>query len=680
MKTKNKKHKIVKNTKTCKNIIHEVICDDKPIKFVNKHNFSNFFLEIMNSIGVNYCVGLPSSAVIDFYEAINSQKKIKKYLFRNERNGGYIAMGASRLSSLNIYKRNLILTYVHLGPGLANLLDAICASTLEQIPSIFVTCQDNSKEEHNRIIQNIDSVKLVENICKSYLLITEDDILNGKIIKKIHDCIIKGFSYPRGAIVFIFEVKSFSIKADNYIKHLEKYEKIFKNIFINDYEFDIKNPIKSKDVFTGLYNENWNKQKNIFYKKNKNKIINKNQIIPLLKTKLKESSYPIMLIGMGALDYIYELLDFCEKVDIPYILTLPMNSYGNVSNKYYAFRMGHTGTYCGNTAIQKCDFLITWGTSLNKYTVVNLNNNFNHIKCIIDVNLNPEIYYTPFINNYIIGNGKDILNTLRTNINELVFDNKRINWLNMIESYKVEGEKKQSFLYSKTGTEKLKHGDIYKCLQKYVDKLIEKTDKHCFFLADCGSCQPFTASLIHYKSKNYHYITDGKYGSIGCGVGELIGAAINNPNDLFILIAGDSATLDGSVTDYITIKEMNIKNIIIIILENSGIGLIAEESQELNTHLLNYKNGYQYFPRWDYLFNSQLINMYVVKNMAEMDRYLHCVFENLFINEPSVLVCIVPIESYYYPVIPLGSFFDKMVYKESDINSKVNNCRYKEIQ
>ena len=75
MKTKNKKHKIVKNTKTCKNIIHEVICDDKPIKFVNKHNFSNFFLEIMNSIGVNYCVGLPSSAVIDFYEAINSQKK-----------------------------------------------------------------------------------------------------------------------------------------------------------------------------------------------------------------------------------------------------------------------------------------------------------------------------------------------------------------------------------------------------------------------------------------------------------------------------------------------------------------------------------------------------------------------------------------------------------------------------
>ena len=175
-------------------------------------------------------------------------------------------MGASRLTSLNIFKRNLIMTYVHLGPGLANLLDAICASTLEQIPSIIVTCQEDSKEEHNRIIQNIDSVKLVENICKSYLLITEEDILNGKIIKKIYDCIIKGFSYPRGSIVFIFEVKTFSMESDNYIKNLEKYKKLFNNIFVNDYGLEIKNPIKSKDVFTGLYNENWSKQKNMFYK------------------------------------------------------------------------------------------------------------------------------------------------------------------------------------------------------------------------------------------------------------------------------------------------------------------------------------------------------------------------------------------------------------------------------
>jgi thiamine pyrophosphate-dependent acetolactate synthase large subunit-like protein len=677
---KTKKHKNIKNTKTCKNIINEEICDYTKINFKNKHNFSNFFLEIMNSIGVNYCVGLPSSTNIYLYEAINSLKKIKNYLFRNERNGGYISMGASRLTSLNIFKRNLIITYVDLGPGLATLLDAICASTLEQIPSIIVTCQEDSKEEHNRIIQNIDSVKLVENICKSYLLITEEDILNGKIIKKIYDCIIKGFSYPRGSIVFIFEVKTFSMESANYIKNLEKYKKLFNNIFVNDYGFEIKNPIKSKDVFTGLYNENWSKQKNMFSKKNKNKIININQIIPLLKIKLKESKYPIMLIGMGALDYIYELLDFCEKVDIPYILTLPMNSYGNVSNKYYAFRMGHTATYCGNMTIQKCDLLITWGTSLNKYTVVNLNNNFNHIKCIIDVNLNPEIYYTPFINNYIIGDGKDILNILQNNINELVFENKRITWLNMIESYKVEGEKKLSFLYSKTDTEKLKHGDIYKCLQQYVDKFIEKTNKHCFFITDAGSCQPFTASFIHYKSKNYHFITDGKYGSIGCGVGELIGAAINNPNDLFILIAGDSATLDGSVVDYITIKEINLKNIIIIVLENSGIGLISEESQELNTHLLNYKNGYKYFPNWEHLFNSQLMKMYVVRSKREMDKYLNCVFDNLFKNEPSVLLCIVPIESYYYPVIPLGSFFDKMVYKDSDINSKINNCRYKQIQ
>jgi len=96
------------------------------------------------------------------------------------------------------------------------------------------------------------------------------------------------------------------------------------------------------------------------------------------------------------------------------------------------------------------------------------------------------------------------------------------------------------------------------------------------------------------------------------------------------LIVDDSATLDGSIVDYITIKEINLKNILIIILENSGIDLIAEESQELNTHLLNYKNGYHYYPRWNNLFNSQLMGMYVVRTKREMDKYLNCVFDNLF--------------------------------------------------
>jgi thiamine pyrophosphate-dependent acetolactate synthase large subunit-like protein len=224
----------------------------------------------------------------------------------------------------------------------------------------------------------------------------------------------------------------------------------------------------------------------------------------------------------------------------------------------------------------------------------------------------------------------------------------------------------------------LKHGDIYKYIQKYVDTHIENTKKNVFFVTDSGSCQPFTASFIHYKNKRYHFITDGKYGSIGNGLGEVIGVAINNPNDLFICICGDSGTLDGSISDYISLMELNIKNIIFIIIENSGIGFIAETSLEKNNKLLNYGNGYKYFPRWKTLFESFLIDSYIVKNIKEMDDSLKCAFTNLY-KKCTVLVCVVPYEEYYSPTVPINGYFNQLIYHKFNNNNTINNCRYSKI-
>jgi thiamine pyrophosphate-dependent acetolactate synthase large subunit-like protein len=409
---------------------------------------------------------------------------------------------------------------------------------------------------------------------------------------------------------------------------------------------------------------------------NKSKIIHINNSYELIKNKLQTSKHPVMLIGMGAIDYIYELLEFCKNAEIAYILTLPMNGYGNIDDKHFAFRMGHTATWCGNNTIQRCDLLITWGTSLNQYVVVNLNNNFKHIECIIDVNKNPEIYYTPFINHYIIGDGNVILNKI--NKKGIINSIKREEWFSLIEQFKKKGIELNTPFFSIKDNEKLKQGDIYKSIQLYVDNHIKNTNKNVIFLSDTGSSQPFTASFIHFKSPKYYFITDGKYASIGNGIGEAIGAAINAPDDLFICICGDSATLDGAVTDYITLKEANIKNIIFIIIENSGIGFIAESSLEASNKLLNYENGYKYFPNWQTLFQSFLIDSYIVKNVIEMDSAMKCAFSNLY-TKCTVLVCVVPNELYYSPTIRINDYFDKMVYHKFDENSKTNQCRYEKL-
>jgi len=224
----------------------------------------------------------------------------------------------------------------------------------------------------------------------------------------------------------------------------------------------------------------------------------------------------------------------------------------------------------------------------------------------------------------------------------------------------------------------LKHGDIYSVLQENVDNLLANNNKKVYFVTDCGCSQPFTATYIHYKTKNYYFITDGKYGSIGCSLGEAIGFAINHPNDLIICISGDSATLDASLSDFISLKELNISNIVFIIIENSGCGFISLESQEESKLILNYGNGYKYFPYWRNMFDSFLVDSYIVKNLKDMKYATKCAFNNLY-KKCTVLVCVVPYDAYYSPTIPLNGTFNQMIFHKFDENSEVNRCRYEKM-
>jgi len=70
----------------------------------------------MKLLKVNTVVGLTASSIMDLYYALNNTKDMKHFLIRNEMNGGYLAFGTSRLTSMNIYKRNLTIAYSDLGP------------------------------------------------------------------------------------------------------------------------------------------------------------------------------------------------------------------------------------------------------------------------------------------------------------------------------------------------------------------------------------------------------------------------------------------------------------------------------------------------------------------------------------------------------------------------------------
>jgi thiamine pyrophosphate-dependent acetolactate synthase large subunit-like protein len=146
------------------------------------------------------------------------------------------------------------------------------------------------------------------------------------------------------------------------------------------------------------------------------------------------------------------------------------------------------------------------------------------------------------------------------------------------------------------------------------------------------------------------------------------------PNDIFILIAGDAASL-WSVSDVITIKEMNIKNIIIIVSENYGIGLINDEGEMGYDRSLEFGNGYKYYPNWKQLYCGMLLKTEVAKNTNEFKLYFENAMNNLF-TECSCIVTFIPYNLTYSPFCELNTNLTDQVYTVPDANNPIDICRY----
>ena len=56
----------------CKNNFYNGTCNIAKINYINKNNFSMFFLKIMEHLGVNNIVGITATAIMDIYYSVNN--------------------------------------------------------------------------------------------------------------------------------------------------------------------------------------------------------------------------------------------------------------------------------------------------------------------------------------------------------------------------------------------------------------------------------------------------------------------------------------------------------------------------------------------------------------------------------------------------------------------------------
>lgn len=637
-----------------------------------ENTFPYFIANLLTSIGVNSWVGIPGSNQLYLYYALY-QLKINTYLIRNEANGGYIALGSSKMSSLPNNKRQLTAIFTDQGPGFAQIMNQMCCASLEGCPLLNFSIYDVDTSKHNRVPQDINPIDVVGGVSKAYYLMTADDIADKSVVNKLYDAIQKGFSYPAGAINIIFGPNTIKADATTLNANIGAYKQLFKNMFLSDYGLRLKTEIMSPQPFTGLYDASWNNTRNTFIQNNQANIIDPSNYQTFFESILKPSQRPLFVIGNGCLDIVFDVMNFCKKIKCPYLFTLPMASYSNKEDPYSAIRMGHTATYCGNNIAYDADLIILVGISFNTYTLLELGNPFQSTAIRVSINPYPELYDTTIlINKYVIDVIQNVIQSLDTNL--LQPNTSRDNWFHYIKDLKIEGDLKNSIFYNPDPNKPLLVGDIFDVIQKNVDDYLNRYHNKVYLVTDTGSGQPFTASLFTCKNINYNIVSFTKFASIGSGLGMVIGMAHYYPNDIFILLAGDACSL-WSINDIITIKEMNLKNIIIIVSENYGLGLIEEESKESNDRNLEFGNGYKYYPRWKDLFCGMLLKTEIAKNKTQFTASFENAMSNLF-KESSCIVTFVPYNLYFSPLCKLGGSFIDQDYLIPDANNPIDDCRF----
>jgi len=629
-------------------------------------NFCYFLKLLLQKLDVKGAVGIPGTSTLYFYEQIEYDPVwSKSFIVHHEMNSGFLADGSVRGSKFG--KRNFFLSFATTGPGSTNILTPVADSISDSVPAIHLVNDNGAPElqnfynvKHNRNIQNIPPENIFGGLAKSIFRITITNIQNGSVIEGLLESFRKAFSYPQGALILVLTAGSgnyFPTPLESTLL-LQKIQNV-PELFVSTIGIELKQEyvIPAPNPVTGyLVPGEWDQMIMGFNQKHGNQVI-LGSPFEFLNRTLKGKKKPIVIFGIGAETHLPELIDFfTHKAKIPHIVTLPLMGYIR-PHPYAIGRCGHTAEYQGNYAAYYSDWVLCIGNSFNTYSVPSDDptKNFANASSVISWNLYPQLTDVPFVTDYIIEDAKTVLNWSPLDQNGYDL------WIQQISAWKIKGDQLLQPLYYKKSPF-LQYGTVFSLVQNIADRFLQKfPQRRVWLVSDVGLNQPLGCSLFIFRDNRYKFVTGGKLGAVGGGLGIAMGVAFANRQDLVIFYCGDTG-FQMTSPDWISLKESGLDNILIFVFENSGIGLIEEEDLDQKSGFLLDGNGYKNTADWKSLFSANLLHYFLwtdnYENVAELTEKISCqIFKNVFVT-----LCVVEYDVYYSPLVGLGNSFLDMQY------------------
>lgn len=557
---------------------------------------AQLFVKALNEENVDTLFAYPGGQIIDLLDELYNDNSINMILPRHEQGLAHAADGYARSSG----KPGVCL--VTSGPGATNLVTAIATANYDAVPLVCFTGQVVTSLIGKDAFQEADIVGMVKSVTKFAITVRNREEL-GAIIRKAF--VIAQSGKPGSVLV--------DIPKD-----------IQQQLGSEEYPIDIQR----RDTLPTLEQQN----------KQINKAIE----------SLQSAKRPLLLAGGGVKisKAERELSKFVELTGIPVVTTImgkgaiPSDSplfYGNV---------GIHGSFGANTAVDKCDLLLSVGVRFNDRIAGSKENFAKHAK-IIHIDIDPSTVSRNILADIpILGDAKKVLSLLTENAKPL----KLSAWIKDLDELK-------SAYPVKIANDKLNPQMIIEKLNTLFDDIIVATD--------VGQNQLWTTQFLK-LNESRRLLTSGGFGTMGFGLPAAIGAKLANPKTPVVAIVGDGG-FQMNVQELAT-AVINGLPIIICLLNNCWLGNVRQW-QELYygkryqstclrrratcpTRCVTMQECPAYVPSFQKLADSYEVKYRRVTSKEEIDEAFAFAMQQT--EYPTLLEFMIDEEENVYPIILLG--------------------------
>lgn len=557
---------------------------------------AQLFVKALNEENVDTLFAYPGGQIIDLLDELYNDNSINMILPRHEQGLAHAADGYARSSG----KPGVCL--VTSGPGATNLVTAIATANYDAVPLVCFTGQVVTSLIGKDAFQEADIVGMVKSVTKFAITVRNREEL-GAIIRKAF--VIAQSGKPGSVLV--------DIPKD-----------IQQQLGSEEYPIDIQR----RDTLPTLEQQN----------KQINKAIE----------SLQSAKRPLLLAGGGVKisKAERELSKFVELTGIPVVTTImgkgaiPSDSplfYGNV---------GIHGSFGANTAVDKCDLLLSVGVRFNDRIAGSKENFAKHAK-MIHIDIDPSTVSRNILADIpILGDAKKVLSLLTENAKPL----KLSAWIKDLDELK-------SAYPVKIANDKLNPQMIIEKLNTLFDDIIVATD--------VGQNQLWTTQFLK-LNESRRLLTSGGFGTMGFGLPAAIGAKLANPKTPVVAIVGDGG-FQMNVQELAT-AVINDLPIIICLLNNCWLGNVRQW-QELYygkryqstclrrratcpTRCVTMQECPAYVPNFQKLADSYEVKYKRVTSKEEIDEAFAFAMQQT--EYPTLLEFMIDEEENVYPIILPG--------------------------